>query len=48
MATGAMDWLGATLATLGLGFIVVALIEAPRLGGIAKYPGCCSCSSSGW
>ena len=29
---GPLDWLGATLATLGLGALVYGLIESPRLG----------------
>lgn len=29
---GSLDWLGATLATLGLGALVYGLIESPRLG----------------
>lgn len=30
-----IDWLGATLATLGLGLVVYALLEGPRLGAFA-------------
>ncbi|HEX7663519.1 MAG TPA: MFS transporter [Polyangiaceae bacterium] len=33
-ATGVIDWAGASLVTLGLGLVVLALLEAPALGGI--------------